>query len=154
MAASCDYTKLVVMSDTDGTKNIVVSQTDLAGNIGSVNRDFVRDNDPPVLTITSHTANQVVPGTVTIVGTCENGSSHVVISSTALSSSDTVACTAGTFTSSLLTLTAPDGVKTLTFAQNDAAGNTGSINHSLTRDATAPVLVKLTPVTDTPMLSG
>lgn len=138
------FSREITFSAGDGTKNIVASQTDAAGNVGSSNRDFIRDNVAPVLTVTSHTEGQAVKAVVNLTGTCETGGSQVVVSSPSLASSLNANCTAGAFSISM-TLLGADGAKTITLSQNDLALNTGSISLGLTLDTTPPTLTKTSP---------
>lgn len=136
----------IELTANEGTKNLIVSQIDTAGNSATANLQVLRDNTPPTVTVASPAQSAVVPASMTLSGSCENGGSNLTISSPDLNGSPvSVACTAGSYTTGSLTLNSPDGNKTLTVSQNDSAGNTGSINRSLVRDGTPPVLTKSAP---------
>ncbi|MBX2989349.1 MAG: hypothetical protein KF802_15785 [Bdellovibrionaceae bacterium] len=144
VCAANAYSFNAVFTANDETKNIVATQTDAAGNATSVDRDFIKDTSPPVLAVSSPSAGAIVPATVSVSGTCENGGGDVSVSSTAIAAPQTTGCTAGAFAFSLA-LTGADGTKTLTFTQTDSAGNGGTLNLNLTLDKTPPVLTKSSP---------
>ncbi len=127
----------ITFSANDGVKNIVMSQTDAAGNIGSVSRDFKRDNVAPVIAITSPAANTLGSTGLTIGGTCE-GSYQVTASGSGVSSPVRKACSAGTFSIDVV-FTAGDGNKVVQVAQTDGAGNSGTNSRTFVRGS-VPVL--------------
>ncbi|NJL25823.1 MAG: hypothetical protein HC902_12040 [Calothrix sp. SM1_5_4] len=122
--ASGQYSAPVVFSGGDGIKNVSVSQTDAAGNTGSVNRDFVRDNAAPEVRITGPRGGAASKGPIALQGTCETG---IPVSITGdIKTSVEVACAAGGFSADVV-LAGADGAKTVTASQTDGAGNIGSI---------------------------
>lgn len=117
------FSTAITFSNGDGSKNIVASQTDLAGNIGSDNRNFVKDTIAPVILITSPAANTSSVGSITVGGTCETG--LTVSFSGDVSASSTTNCAGGQFSASVA-FSNGFGAKTITASQTDLAGNTGS----------------------------
>jgi len=129
------FNATITLSNGDGTKNIIATQTDAAGNVGSDNRDFVKDGTGPTIRIVTPLANAITSSGLTLTGTCESGLT-VNVGGTG-TTPKTTGCSNGQF-STPITLTAPDGVKNVTVAQTDAAGNTGSDNRNFVLDTTAP----------------
>ncbi|HEX4924375.1 MAG TPA: Ig-like domain-containing protein, partial [Bdellovibrionales bacterium] len=55
--SSSSYSVAVTFTAGEGTKNVVLAQTDGATNATTVNRDFIRDNTIPTVTITAQPAD-------------------------------------------------------------------------------------------------
>lgn len=127
----------------EGTRVLQAAQTDAAGNVGTANRNYQVDTQPPALTFTSPAANSYVAATFQVQGTCETGL-NVTIAGAGIAAPVTAACAAATFTGTVTT-SAGDGTKNVTLSQTDAAGNTGTANRNFLRDTTAPVLAITAP---------
>ena len=147
------FSQALTFTAGEGTKTITVSQTDLAGNTGSISRNFVRDNTGPTLAITSPADSSSFRGSATISGTCETGSSALTISGNTSSPSSTTCSGAGSF-SITVTFSAGEGAKTITFSQNDSAGNTGQISINLINDNISPALSFTSPISNTSAQAG
>ena len=132
-----NFSAVVSLSNGDGVKNVVASQTDAIGNVGSDNRDFVRDSTAPMIQITAPAANSMIKDTVALVGTCETGLPVAI--SGAVNAPSTTTCSNGSFMTSV-TVTAGDGKKNIIASQTDEAGNTGSDNRDFLRDTTGPAI--------------
>ncbi len=144
------FTQAVTFSGADGAMTLDASQTDSAGNIGSaVQMNYTLDTTAPVVTIASHSSGQYVQGTVTIIGACVTADAvTVTITGDFTTSPITPACTADAYTSGLLTLSASDGLKSITVSQDDAVSNTGSVAINLNKDTVGPtVLITSHPAT-------
>lgn len=132
------YSQTVFLSAGDGNKTVSVSQTDLANNITTVPRTFVRDNSPPVITQTlqafPHYTNTNV---VTFSGACETGLSISITRNG--TPENTTTCTASAWSYAVNTQTV-DATYNYSFAQTDAAGNTGTAVARWIRDTVAPTL--------------
>ncbi len=153
MTVACvtgNWTAAVTFSNGDGTKNVIASQTDLAGNIGSVNRDFAKDSTAPVITITGPAIGTITRSTINLVGTCESG--LPVALSGAITAMST-ACSNGQF-SATVTLTAPDGNKNVIASQTDGIGNVGSSNRNFVLDTIAPSITITGPAAGTTSQTG
>ncbi len=121
----------------DGSKNVIASQTDNVGNTGSDNRNFMLDTTAPSIKITSPATGTSTQSGLTISGTCESGLD--VTLSGAITQSVTTSCTLGSFSANV-TLSAPDGNKTVVASQMDSAGNQASDSRTFHRDTTAPLV--------------
>ncbi|XGC80308.1 hypothetical protein ACES2L_13330 [Bdellovibrio bacteriovorus] len=137
----------VTLSGVDGAKNITLQQLDVAGNTGSLTHSLVKDTSAPTLAVTSHAYDAETLATLTLAGTCENNGNNVSVSGSIDNAPVTLTCTAGAFSGSI-TLSGVDGLKTFTLSQNDPAGNTGTLNHRLLKDTTAPVITVTSPTYD------
>ncbi len=137
------YSVAITFTGGDGAKNIIAAQMDAAGNVGSGNRDFVKDTTAPVVAITAPAADSSVKSSATLTGTCETGIS-VAISGSGVASPINANCQNGGFSASV-TFTSGDGVKNVVVAQTDAAGNRGSDNRNFNADTTAPVVAITAP---------
>ncbi|MBX3020225.1 MAG: hypothetical protein KF799_01000 [Bdellovibrionales bacterium] len=142
----------VNLSSGDGSKALQVSQTDAAGNTGSDTRSFVRDNVAPAPKITAPAANSAVGASLMLSGTCETGLT-VTVSGSGITTPGGVTCNNATFATTL-TVSAGDGVKSVSVAQTDAAGNSGSDSRSFNRDSTGPALTIASPAADTAAKTG
>ena len=130
------YSQTVNLTTGDGPKNIVVSQTDAAGNTTTVNRTYINDNLPPIITRTSP-ASPILTNTNTVswTGTCEG---NYTISVTG-DFTGSFACVSGAWNWTTPTKTI-DGTYNFSLVQTDAAGNTSTaLPLQWTRDNTAPV---------------
>ncbi len=123
----------------DGNKNIVVAQTDPAGNTTTVNRTYINDNLPPVITRTSPGSPILTNGnSMTWNGTCE-GTYTITVSGDA---TGTFPCSSGTWTWTTPSV-ATDGTRNYSLSQTDAAGNTSTaLPLQWTRDQTPPIFTK------------
>jgi hypothetical protein len=132
------YSQTVFFSSGDGTKTITVSQTDAVGNLGTVSRNFIRDNAAPTLTQTLK-ASPVYTNTNTVSfgGACETGLTITIKRDGSNESTTTCSASAWTYTTASQS---SDNSRTYTFEQTDLAGNTGSISAVWIRDTVAPSL--------------
>ncbi len=130
------FSQAITFTAGEGTKNIVISQTDAAGNSGSANRDFIRDNTAPVLSFSSPAANSHHQAGATISGACENGIT-VNLSGSGLASPATTSCIGSTFSESIV-FTLSEGTKTITISQTDPAGNNTTQSRAFIKDITPP----------------
>lgn len=146
--SAASFSQNVSLSTGEGNKVLDVTQSDLAGNSVTVSRTVVRDNTAPMVTVGSHSENQVVNAGVTLTGTCEDlssaGSSTVTVSSAALASDVTANCNSGAYSANL-NLTGTDATKSIVVTQVDQAGNSGSVTRLLNLDTTSPNLTKTSP---------
>lgn len=129
------YSQTVNLTTGDGPKNITVAQTDPAGNTTTVNRTYINDNLPPIITRTSP-ASPILTNTNTVswTGTCEG---NFTISVTG-DYTGSFACVSGTWNWTTPTKTI-DGVYNFSLVQTDAAGNTSTaLPLQWTRDNTPP----------------
>lgn len=132
------FSASVNVTSGDGDKLIQASQTDSVGNSTTKSVTVRRDGIAPNPQITSPVAGTVTASDVTLAGTCETGLAVSVTGSVAAVASQTCSG-AGTF-SVTVTLSGPDGAKTVTVSQTDTAGNTGSSSRSFTKTSPTPVL--------------
>lgn len=121
----------ISLSGSDGAKQVNVSQTDLADNSTVVTRNFVKDNAPPSVTISTPAAGTVGQTGLTLGGMCETGY-DVTASGSGVQAPVSAACAAGGY-SLAITFSSNDGAKSVTVSQTDAAGNVGSTQRSFTR---------------------
>lgn len=147
------YSETVTFAGTDGVKNIIASQTDAVGNVGSANRNLLKDTTPPSITFTSPDANTQAKTSLIITGTCETSGSTVTISGTGVNAPSSATCTAGAFTATI-TFSAVDGTKTVDIAQNDVAGNTGTATRDFVRNNAAPAMTLTGPPANTEAQTG
>jgi hypothetical protein len=89
---------------------------------------------------------------VNLTGTCETGL-PVQLSGAGLAAPVSAACTAGGF-SVAISFSAGDGVKPISAAQTDAAGNTGRDSRDFARDDSAPLVRITSPAANTATASG
>ncbi len=143
LCSAGNYSLSAALSAGDGPKEILLSHTDAQANKAEQRLTVVRDTTSPRLTIVAPAMGAVVRANVTLNGTCENGL-NVQISSAALSQAQTIACNNSAF-SAALNLSGADGSVTITAAQTDAAGNSGSAAVTVVKDTVAPLLVLSTP---------
>lgn len=132
---------------SQGSHQFSVRGLDTAGNQSTpINVTWVVDSISPVLSFSTPASNGSVVLTsslssVSVSGSCETGLT-VQISGAATGS---VACSAGTWSTSLSLVSSAEGTLSLTASQTDAAGNTGSAVRTLVKDVTAPVLSLTSP---------
>ncbi|HEX4922906.1 MAG TPA: Ig-like domain-containing protein, partial [Bdellovibrionales bacterium] len=74
------YSVAITFTAGDGVKNIVVSQTDSAGNTGSANRNFIKDDTDPGVTITGAPAATTNLTSATFTFTGDDGTGSGVVS--------------------------------------------------------------------------
>jgi hypothetical protein len=121
--ASGTWSQAITFSSGDGVKTVTATQRDPAGNTGSAQRDFVRDSTPPAIAITSPFAGFTTNSSFSLSGNCTAG---LTVSITGqITAPVTTACPSGTFTQTV-TLAGPDGAKTVSASQTDAAGNSAT----------------------------
>ena len=155
VVTSCDngaFSAAISFSNGSGSKQVTASQKDAAGNTGSASRDFVRDLTPPTITITAPAANSYLPTTFTVQGACETGL-PVELGGAGLASPVTAACAAGTYSASV-SVSAGDGVKTVTAKQSDSVGNSATASRDFLRDTQPPVLSITSPANGTTAQNG
>lgn len=130
------YSQTVNLTTGDGPKNISVAETDAAGNTTTVNRTYINDNLPPIITRTSPISPILTnTNTVAWTGTCE-GNYTINVTGDYTGS---FACVSGTWNWTTPTKTL-DGTYNFSLVQTDAAGNTSTaLPLQWTRDNTAPV---------------
>jgi hypothetical protein len=133
---SGQFTAAIIFSPGEGSKNVVASQTDAAGNVGSDNRNFVRDTLAPVITITSPAENTVTRGEIQLAGTCTNG---LAIEIDGDVTPAMAVCTSGQYTA-LIQLLPPDGSRYVNVRQTDSVGNVGSASRGFQLDTAPPVI--------------
>ncbi len=146
------FSQSVSLSGSDGIKNIIVSQTDAAGNIGSDNRNFVKDTTAPTLSFSSPAANAPARVSLPISGVCESGLT-VSISGTGVDTPSTTSCTSSAF-SSTINFSNTDGTKNVVISQTDAAGNTATTSRDFTRVTSTPAMTLTGPAAGTNAKTG
>ncbi|UOF00995.1 hypothetical protein [Bdellovibrio reynosensis] len=142
----------VDLTGSDGVKTINYQQLDDVGNTGTGTLSLVKDTTAPVLSVTSHTANQQVLASITLTGACENNGNVVTASGDFTGSPANANCVGGNY-SLPITLSGVDGSKSITVQQLDIAGNTGSVTHSLVKDTTAPTVAVTSHLNDAETLA-
>lgn len=146
------YVWTVPVGDFTGARLRLVV-TDEAGNVSTVTGNaFNIDTTAPVIAITAPAANTRSKTGVTVSGTCETGVS-VTVAGTGASSTQAVACNAGTFSADV-TYTSTDGTKTITASRTDSAGNTGTASRNYIRDNVAPSLTITGPAANSAAKNG
>ncbi len=153
VTASCvasSYSRAVTLTAANGAKAISATQTDAANNTSAAtNISITYDNVVPAApTITSPTNGSSTNTTAqTIVGACETGAT-VNISGAIVGSPVTASCVASAY-SRAVTLTAGDGLKSISATQTDVALNTSAAtNISITLDTVAPSAPTITSPTN------
>lgn len=137
------YSQQVYLSTGDGSKVVSITATDTAGNSASANRTFIRDATAPDIRLVTPSSLPFYTSLagISVGGSCESGLS--IVSSYqrnggVLTTGPTLSCN-GNF-SGTVNLTGGEGVYTVYLRQTDAVGNIGSMNFSVVRDTTAPIL--------------
>lgn len=130
------FSRTAVFSSGEGTKAFTLTQTDAAGNVTTVNRNFIKDSVAPAVTIASPAANTSAETGLTVTGACESGL-NVEINGSGLQAPQSKACASGAYSFDIL-FSNGEGNKAVTVSQKDAAGNTGSASRNFIRIA-APV---------------
>lgn len=168
--SSCDLTALnasaaspvasaySLVTATDGTYYVCAIGMDSAGNwqaSATVGGPLVVDTTAPVLTKTSPASGTSFQGSVTVVGTCENGLTVSVAGSPAsdISAPSSMTCASGAFSLNI-SLAGSDGSKSLVLSSTDAAANTSTVSFSLLKDTTAPALAFTNPAAGTAGKNG
>jgi hypothetical protein len=136
------YTTVVVMTSGDGSKNIIVTQKNASGIEGAASRSFIKDSTGPALTISSPLANTTVKSTVSVAGSCEN---NIAINFTGDINNVNGACSFGAYNQTL-TLSAGQGLKSITVSQVDGAGNSTVKKVNVISDTVAPAVTISSPV--------
>lgn len=140
-SANCDTGTLVrniFFSTGEGAKTITLTQTKGHGVTTTRSRNFIRDNTPPNVTVTSpSTPYNHSTGSVAMTGTCEGGLPVDVYLDSVLET--TVTCDGTQHWSHAKTF-ATEGVYTYQFRQTDAAGNVGEAILQIIEDRTVPAL--------------
>lgn len=135
----------------DGTYTVLASTTDGAGNVGTATQQLTIDTVPPVITLTGGPTVLTRNPTATISGTT-NAAPGTTVTVTV----DTQTLTAlvqSTGAWNIAPSALADGTYTVTAADTDPAGNTGTTTEQLTVDTVAPVVTitgGLTALTDNP----
>ena len=150
--ATSAFSGIVTLSAGDGTKNLVATQTDASGNVGTDNRDVIKDTSAPVVTILMPAANTATASSLNLSGQCENGLA-VLLGGTGLTAPSSATCSGGTW-SATVALASPDGVKNVVASQTDGVGNIGTDNRNFYLDTTAPVVSFTTPAAGSTVLAS
>ncbi|HEX4924553.1 MAG TPA: hypothetical protein VFV50_10720, partial [Bdellovibrionales bacterium] len=147
---SGNFSVAVTFTAGEGTKNVVLSQTDAASNTGSANRDFIRDNTIPSVSITaqpSNPSNDTSPD-FSFSGADANG---VASYECELDGGGFSACTSPKNYAGPLS----NASHTFKVRSIDNAGNVSNeATHTWTVDAAAPVLAFTSPLANTPAQTG
>lgn len=128
-----------------GDNLVTVSATDIAGNINNITRHVTYNPDAsaPVVTITSPANNSFTKQTTVIVtGTATDD----VAVATVTVNGNPVTLNGNSWTATV-TLSGPDGVKTITARATDTSGNPGTATAQITLD-TAPPSIDVTSPAD------
>ncbi|HEX4924600.1 MAG TPA: hypothetical protein VFV50_10960, partial [Bdellovibrionales bacterium] len=144
------YSVAVTFTAGEATKNVVVSQTDAAGNTGSANRDFIRDNTIPTVNITgqpSNPSNDTSPD-FSFSGADANG---VASYECELDGGGYSACTSPkNYAGPLSNASHTFGVRAI-----DNAGNvSNAASYTWTVDSGAPAITITSPAANTPAQTG
>lgn len=148
-----EYTLLIDITDPDGAVDVSVDATDDAGNSSTGNdigdTDFTIDNTAPTVAFTDPTGGETVNDSKVIDYTATDGSGcgiNVTEYRFNSTGSWTTAPVTGTTLSGYTGFSSlSDGAFTLNFRSTDVAGNIGTSNVSLTKDATGPDVTSVTP---------
>ncbi len=146
VTTACDrghFVTPIEFTGEDGLKNVEAHQIDLAGNDGRDDRDYMTDTGVPVVVITSPDALSVSKGLITLQGDCETGL-PVVLQGALQSTVSKTDCAEGRFSSALV-MSNGDGLKNISVAQTDRAGNTGRDQRDFMKDSTTPMIKILNP---------
>lgn len=143
--SSGSFSKAITFTGASSV-SLTVWQTDLAGNTGSQDYSFTRDDTAPLLSISTPTANSFIQNTFTLSGTCGNttGDTSSMTLSGATATPLTVTCSGGSFSQSV-TSDKADGGLSLSLTQTDAAGNSTTVLRSVTKDTIAPSILLQVP---------
>lgn len=150
------YSYAVTFTANDGTKNIIVTQTDAAGNIGTDNRDFVKDTDGPDAPILTLLSNAISNSTSVSIGiTCDADFDAVLFKTTSSTPSVSDPSWAACASPKAMTAATGDGMKTFYAFAKDTAGNITEVpsSISMTLDQTNPT-VSLTSLNTSQVLKG
>jgi hypothetical protein len=135
---------------SDGPVFILISQTDAAGNVSSKTRSFVKDTLAPTVSWTSPQENAFInnanKASFTVQGNCSEYSAtpNILLTSSALTASVSVACNGTTWTANLAFNNGDENV-TVTATITDAAGNSSSSSRVFRKDTTNPVVAITSP---------
>lgn len=130
---------------SDATYYVCAIARDLAGNWQStVSQSLAQivDTNPPVLTIASPASGYQTQTQVTLSGSCEIGL-PLQFSGTGIISDTTINCTTGNYNQTLF-LSVGEGSKDISVSQTDLANNTVTVNLSIERDNTPPMITQTT----------
>lgn len=132
-----------------GSKTLRLWAIDAAGNISSVSQSVavVYSQSMPVVVISSPISTNPVGTSLTVAGSCDSSAGDVTLTGGLVSAPVVTACTGSAF-SQFITLTSPDGTKTITASQTNSFSITGSDSRTWTRDMTAPTAVISSTATD------
>lgn len=149
------YTYNATFTANDGTKNIVVTQTDQAGNIGTTNRNFVKDTTgpiAPVITLVSSSPSNLTAVQIGI--TCDADFDKVIYQTSDTEPSVGDAGWETCATPKTVTAATGDGTKTFYVFAKDTLGNISpSSSVSMILDQTIPS-VSLTSLNTAQVLKG
>lgn len=130
---------------SDATYYVCAIARDLAGNWQiTVSQSLAQivDTTLPVVTIASPASGYQTQTQVTLSGSCEIGL-PLQFSGTGIISNTTINCTTGTYNQTLF-LSAGEGNKDISVSQTDLANNTVTVNLSIERDNTPPMITQTT----------
>ncbi len=126
---------------TEGPNTITVEVTDRAGNIGTVTITINLDTTAPVLQLTSHQDGQYLnTPQITIAGSADEPLTSVTVNNGAAQIDQ------ATTGYSLTGITLAEGENPFTITATDRAGNTVTLNVTLTLDTLPPAIEVTTPV--------
>lgn len=131
----------VTFTNGDGLKEIIATQTDASNNTAKDTKSYIKDTLAPKVIITQPAAQSVWRESLTLQGQCEDGF-DVYISGDVTATE--AKCTNGQF-SSLVSLSAGEGAKTIQAKQTDLSGLMGSDTRTFIRRTKAPEVKILTP---------
>jgi hypothetical protein len=136
----------------DGTRSISIAHQDAAGNNAvAATRSFSKDTGLPTVSVTTPAANgsyinNANKAAVSVGGACSEDTVNVVITGDA---SGTIACSSGTWSTSLNFTGAADGTRSISVAHQDAAGNNATpATRSFAKDTGNPTVSVTTPAAD------
>ncbi len=125
---------------TEGLHTIVVAVTDVVGHVTPLDPvSFTIDKTRPAITVSSHTAGQVVTSPVVTL----SGASDDAITVTVNGGAATVDLNAKTWTSAEQSLL--EGSTTFIVVGTDRAGNSSEVTHALSLDTRGPALAVTSP---------
>lgn len=110
---------------SEGSQRVTLSQMDENGQRSEVSLEFLLDNTPPAVSITSPANNALAAlSNLNVAGSCETGS-PVSISGESVSASVLTDCVNSSFAAVVILRNNNNGLRSLIVSQADAAENTG-----------------------------
>lgn len=140
--AAASFSASVNFSSGNGSKTLDIVQTDAAGNQTKISRTVTKTAPMNNLTITQPAAESYTKSGVTLTGTCDTGAT--VSFAGQIQTTASVTCANGVF-SRAITLSVPDGTKTVTVSQS-LNGTVSSTTRNFILDTLVPSLSILNPV--------